>query len=320
MARGPAAGLPAGQRRPTQPMAPLESQVTPAPTPVASPIPLIHKKGVGTAAAPGEIPEVRHAATPSSLAALELGPTIQVKLNADGTPISLPTAPAMSATPLPVLTRDAPPMVVQAYEAPPPVMAQPPVVAQAASVQPVAVQASDEPPPVRVHDDMPSPLAVLASPPPVAALDGAPSLMVLDTPPPARAPEALTLPAAAPAPEIIDAPPPVHQVIDLQPSALEAAAAAPLAQEILDVPPPARETLVVDAPPRARSGTGPRGTVGARRTTPVPRLTPSAAFDAVEADFFAREADLYKRESIETFDDLDQGGGDSSGKPRNGRK
>jgi ActR/RegA family two-component response regulator len=28
-------------------------------------------------------------------------------------------------------------------------------------------------------------------------------------------------------------------------------------------------------------------------------------FDAIEADFFAREADLYKREALETFDDLD---------------
>jgi hypothetical protein len=28
-------------------------------------------------------------------------------------------------------------------------------------------------------------------------------------------------------------------------------------------------------------------------------------FDAIESDFFAREADLYKREALETFDDLD---------------
>jgi CheY-like chemotaxis protein len=39
----------------------------------------------------------------------------------------------------------------------------------------------------------------------------------------------------------------------------------------------------------------------------APRLTPSTAFDAVEADFFAREADLYKGEKVETFDDLDAG-------------
>ncbi|HVZ72556.1 MAG TPA: response regulator [Polyangia bacterium] len=37
------------------------------------------------------------------------------------------------------------------------------------------------------------------------------------------------------------------------------------------------------------------------------RLTPSTAFDAVEADFFAREADLYKREDVEDFGDLDRG-------------
>ncbi len=307
-ARGPAAGMPAGGRRPSRPVAPIASQVTPGPTPAPTltpaPIPLIHKKGVGTGS--GEIPEDKRPTTPNSMAALELGPTIQVKLNADGTPISLPTAPAVAATPPPVLTNDAPPMVVQAYEPPPP------VVVQAYGAPPVIAQASDEPPPVRVHDDMPSPLAVLASPPPVTALDSAPAVIVLDTPPPARAADALTLPVLAPAQEIVDAPPPVQQVIDLRPPA----------QEILDVPPPARETLVVDAPPpaRARSGSGPRGTVGGRRTTPAPRLTPSAAFDAVEADFFAREADLYKRESVETFDDLDQGGGDSSGNPRSRRK
>jgi len=38
-------------------------------------------------------------------------------------------------------------------------------------------------------------------------------------------------------------------------------------------------------------------------------VTPAAAFDAVEADFFAREADLYKRDAVDTFDDLDPGGG-----------
>jgi len=32
-------------------------------------------------------------------------------------------------------------------------------------------------------------------------------------------------------------------------------------------------------------------------------------FDAIESDFFAREADLYKREALETFDDLDPGAG-----------
>jgi hypothetical protein len=44
------------------------------------------------------------------------------------------------------------------------------------------------------------------------------------------------------------------------------------------------------------------------------RLTPNTAFDAVEADFFAREADLYKREAVENFDDLD-GGADPAKRP-----
>jgi hypothetical protein len=55
--------------------------------------------------------------------------------------------------------------------------------------------------------------------------------------------------------------------------------------------------------------------------TPIPgRVTPAAAFDAVEADFFAREADLYKREAVETFDDLDSSGGDARSKSRRKRK
>lgn len=35
--------------------------------------------------------------------------------------------------------------------------------------------------------------------------------------------------------------------------------------------------------------------------------SPSDNFNALEADFFEREADLYKRESVENFDDLDKG-------------
>jgi hypothetical protein len=55
--------------------------------------------------------------------------------------------------------------------------------------------------------------------------------------------------------------------------------------------------------------------------TPIPsRVTPAAAFDAIEADFFAREADLYKRDSIETFDDLDPSGGDKRSSTRRRRK
>ena len=63
------------------------------------------------------------------------------------------------------------------------------------------------------------------------------------------------------------------------------------------------ETLS-EPPPRE----APRAVVRATRRRSRARVTPAAAFDAVEADFFAREADLYKREAVETFDDLDPGG------------
>ena len=52
---------------------------------------------------------------------------------------------------------------------------------------------------------------------------------------------------------------------------------------------------------------GPDSKAKLRKILPATRLTPSTAFDAVEADFFAREADLYKHEKVESFDDLDRG-------------
>ena len=78
-------------------------------------------------------------------------------------------------------------------------------------------------------------------------------------------------------------------------------------------------------PVRARSGSGrmppledaphPRNERTSERT-PRPRRISSDGqtiapdeFDAIESDFFAREADLYKREALETFDDLDPAAG-----------
>ena len=78
-------------------------------------------------------------------------------------------------------------------------------------------------------------------------------------------------------------------------------------------------------PVRARSGSGRLPPLedgrlpSSERTserTPRPRRISSDGqtlapdeFDAIESDFFAREADLYKREALETFDDLDPVGG-----------
>jgi hypothetical protein len=64
-------------------------------------------------------------------------------------------------------------------------------------------------------------------------------------------------------------------------------------------------------PVPGRSDTGKRATLEAeklRKVLPATRLTPSTAFDELEADFFAREADLYKKDEVENFDDLDRNG------------
>jgi ActR/RegA family two-component response regulator len=70
-------------------------------------------------------------------------------------------------------------------------------------------------------------------------------------------------------------------------------------------------------PVRARNGSGRQAPLEEApppksERTPRPRRISAEGqpiapdeFDAIEADFFAREADLYKREALETFDDLD---------------
>jgi len=67
-----------------------------------------------------------------------------------------------------------------------------------------------------------------------------------------------------------------------------------------------------------------KGPVVLRKKTPVAGSaepnhrvrTPSSGFSAMESDFFEREADLYKRESVETFDDLEGGAGANRGSAR----
>jgi len=214
-------GTGADRRRQSQPQRPLATPgPTPLPTPAPAPIPLTHKKvpsgDIMTAkgeigsndSVSGEIPPVKRRLTPDASAAIGLEPTVQVKLNPDGTPLELPPvrapeAPAVIVTEAPVLATEPPVLATE-----PPVLAtEPPVLATE--------------PPVRRKTPTPSPLL-----------------------------------------------PPVRQ------------------------------------------------------KTPIPtRVTPAAAFDAVEADFFAREADLYKRETVETFDDLDpMSGGDSRSKSTRRRR
>ena len=78
------------------------------------------------------------------------------------------------------------------------------------------------------------------------------------------------------------------------------------------------------ATPAARPADGAGAPVKApvlRKKTPVPASaepshrtrTPSTGFSAMESDFFEREAELYKRESVETFDDLESSSGGHRG-------
>jgi CheY-like chemotaxis protein len=57
-----------------------------------------------------------------------------------------------------------------------------------------------------------------------------------------------------------------------------------------------------EAPPRPKKQHPGGGGHGA--------ATPAPAFDALESDFFAREADLYKKEAVDSFEDLERGGTD----------
>jgi len=133
----------------------------------------------------------------------------------------------------------------------------------------------------------------------------APSVQVaLDPPPPVLAPVA----PAAP----VEAPVRARRGSDRQ-VPLEAEAPAPRARSGSG-----RQATLDDAAPapRVRPASGrhaPLEPPAKAEPTPRPRRvsgqappTAADAFDAVEADFFAREADLYRREAVESFDDLDR--------------
>jgi ActR/RegA family two-component response regulator len=77
---------------------------------------------------------------------------------------------------------------------------------------------------------------------------------------------------------------------------------------------PAPAAAPAPTPAAVRNGTP--AASPAKEPTPPPHteagkraLRPSSEFDALERDFFAREADLYKQEHPESFDDLDHGKG-----------
>lgn len=134
-------------------------------------------------------------------------------------------------------------------------------------------------------EDMTGPISPLPQvpPPPRSAPPGPASPAPSSSPPlPATAPAdsiAQPLSASAPSPAAPAAAVPTHQG-----SAPEAAAEAKA--ETTAAPAAGDATNGVNPPSRHR-GSG------------------SGNFDALETDFFAREADLYRREAVESFDDLD---------------
>jgi lipoprotein-anchoring transpeptidase ErfK/SrfK len=93
-----------------------------------------------------------------------------------------------------------------------------------------------------------------------------------------------------------------HASVAGTPVAAARVASAPVASA------PAASAAPVSAR-QSSSAVKPHPKKSARTKTPVPG---APAFSDLEADFFAREADLYKNDGGDTFDDLDGGGG----KPR----
>jgi CheY-like chemotaxis protein len=147
--------------------------------------------------------------------------------------------------------------------------------------------------PVAVPDPAPSRSTTAPFGIPASAGPGAVTMPVAATPPPTTPP-----PAAPAAPPAAAAPPAPATAAVVPTTVVPAAAGDPL-----DRPTPAAPT---DATKDSARSSRQR-----RARTPTP-LT----FNALEADFFEREADLYKRDAVESFDDLD--GNKPGGRGRGG--
>lgn len=168
----------------------------------------------------------------------------------------------------------------------------------------LASQPTPPPIPLTVRKSASEPVAAASgarrsgrTPPPVAALGlGAESSihMKLDAAFPPR-------PAQEPTPPPSEEPPPVGNANGVS------AATKPSAVPATNAAPPAAAPPPEPAPASAAPGKGPDSKAKLKKAS-HPRLTPTSAFNAIESDFFAREADLYHHDAVESFDDLDRGG------------
>ncbi len=300
----------------------------PPPTAAAAPtpIPLTTRNGSTNS---GEIPAVKRRMTPARAADLAVAPTVQVRLDPSGMPLSAPVAPAHrpgqridgtlagQKTPAPVQARGPSGKFAPLYSEPPPKAERPSGRFVSLDSQRFVPLDSEPAPRASVVDSEPAPLSMLDSePPPRAALLG--NFVPLD----AEAPPKAVVDGGLPAPlAVLDSEPPPKVVID---GSLTAELAGSVTDQLAGNP-PAELALDGGPPPMAEGGAAGAGVQPlALDSEPAPKieLTPRPrritggaagiapdAFDAIEADFFAREADLYKREALETFDDLDPVGG-----------
>ncbi len=247
-----------GNRRSTsRPLRPIGlGAAAPRPARAATPIPLTTRKG---SQAVGDAPAIKRKLTPARATDLGIAPTVQVRLDSTGMPLSAPMAPA-----------------------------------DAGATGPFGVQKT--PPPVRARGGSARHSALGDTPAPRAERAASGRYAPLEDAPPPKAERA----ASGRYAPLEDAPPPKAE-----------RAASDRHATLGDAPPPKADRGGSDRHATLDRGPAPRAelTPRPRRITGGAQGSAPDAFDAIEADFFAREADLYKREALETFDDLDPVGG-----------
>ena len=276
----------------TGPLATAATQMAPVtpPPPVAAPAPI-----VAPTAPPTAVAEARIATPPAVPDPITPRPTRSSGAFARGEIQVTPVTPHKAESDAKAIT---PSVMVE-----PEVMPTPkPVVV----IAPEALAARPTPPP---RDD----LEGTATPPPVTAASSGAGVPRARTPVPVplTPPPRSGVPAAQLTAADVVTPPPL-------PAAAVAAPPAPLASQAppeaggraatpIPVPPAPAASPATPAPLAAAATTTGPTTTGATKKGGVPgphrSRTPSNGFSAVEADFFNREADLYK--PAETFDDLD---------------
>ncbi len=272
------------------PLSPITSPVGTAPAPAATPIPLTTRKGSSAA---GEIPAIKRRLTPAGATDLAVAPTVQVRLDASGLPLSAPLAPAqgeagsfgVQKTPPPVRARSGSGRYLPLDSEPPPKTDR----GGSGRYRPL----DSEPPPKT--DRGGSGRHVPLEPPPKTDRGSSGPHVPLDSEPPPKTDRGGSgghVPLDAPAPRTGRTGSGRQVALDSEPPPKTDRSGSGRHAPLEDALPPR-----VELTPRPRRITG--GTPGSAPD----------AFDAIEADFFAREADLYKREALETFDDLDPVGG-----------